>query len=148
MTETDPIAVARRFWSALYDRDWDGVAAAFTDDALYEDVPAPDLGAVGPAAIVRRLRIGLDPVDGWEHHLERLAADGPWVFTQHRETWTWKSGESVTLPFVSVMLVEGDLIARWSDYWDYQTLLGGAPAWWVEHIMAEYEKDPFAGPTD
>jgi hypothetical protein len=27
---------------------------------------------------------------------------------------------------------------RWWDYWDLQTLMGAAPAWWVEHIMQGY----------
>jgi hypothetical protein len=39
------------------------------------------------------------------------------------------------------------LISRWSDYWNLDTLLGQAPEWWVTHIMEEYERDPFTGPS-
>ncbi len=42
-------AVVRRLWATLYTRDWDAVAALFSDDAFYEDVPTPDPGARGPA---------------------------------------------------------------------------------------------------
>ena len=31
---------------------------------------------------------------------------------------------------------DGKLV-RWWDYWDLGTLMNAAPAWWVEHIMAE-----------
>lgn len=133
------------FWAALYHHDWDQVAASFTSDALYEDVPSPDAGARGPEAIVKRLRLGLDPVDSHVHDLRRLAVDGDLAFTEHTETWGWHTGETVTLPFVSVMELRDGLISRWSDYWDLQTLLGAAPQWWIEHITAEYARDPFDG---
>ena len=55
--------------------------------------------------------------------------------TEHAEEWHWHTGESVANHFVTVMVVHGGAIARWSDYWDLQTLLAAAPAWWVEHIM-------------
>ena len=27
---------------------------------------------------------------------------------------------------------------RWTDYWDLQTLLSAAPAWWIEEIASGY----------
>lgn len=131
------------FWDALYRHDWDGVASCFTDDAFYEDVASPDDGARGPAAIVQRLRLGLDPVDQHDHELHHLVVEGNMAITEHSETWGWKTGETVTLRFVSVMELAEGKIARWSDYWDLQTLLGGAPDWWIEHITTEYAKAPF-----
>lgn len=131
------------FWDALYRHDWEAVAAAFTTDAFYEDVSSPDAGAKGPEAIVQRLRLGLDPVEGHEHDLRNLAVDGNLAITEHTETWTWHTGETVKLPFVSVMELRDGLIRRWSDYWDLQTLLGSAPQWWLDHIATEYAKAPF-----
>jgi len=29
-------------------------------------------------------------------------------------------------------------IVRWWDYWDLQTLMGAAPAWWIEHVAQGY----------
>ena len=61
-------------------------------------------------------------------------ATGDVVMTEHTETWHWRTGETVVLPFVSVQQIRGETIAVWKDYWDYNTLINGAPAWWVEEI--------------
>ena len=56
--------------------------------------------------------------------------------TEHAETWHWPTGETVTLPFVSVQRVVGDHIVLWKDYWDYQTLMNAAPADWQERLAS------------
>jgi hypothetical protein len=57
--------------------------------------------------------------------------------TEHVEVGEWPTGERARLPFVSVHTIANGRITRWWDYWDLGTLMNGAPAWWVEHIMAE-----------
>jgi limonene-1,2-epoxide hydrolase len=152
MAETEPsgtdadtsanVAVVRAFWAALYERDWEAIASFFADDAAYTDVPSPeDDIAIGPQQIVARLRLGIEPISAYEHSLRLMVADGDAVVTEHAETWHWHTGESVTLPFVSVQELRDGKIVRWYDYWDLQTLLGAAPAWWIEHIMVGW-KDP------
>ena len=59
--------------------------------------------------------------------------------TEHVERWTWQTGETVDLPFVSVHQLEGEKVRRWWDYWDMSTLMNAAPAAWVEHIMVGYK---------
>jgi limonene-1,2-epoxide hydrolase len=132
-------AVVQSFWAALYDRDWDRIEGFLADDAQYTDIgtPADDV-AVGPAQVLARLRLGLEPITGYEHELRLMVAEGDVVVTEHAETWRWHTGEEVTLPFVTVHELRDGKIARWWDYWDLQTLLGAAPAWWIEHIMAGY----------
>ena len=49
-----------------------------------------------------RLRLGLEHISGYEHHLRLMVAEGDTVVTEHAETWRWHTGEEVTLPFVSV----------------------------------------------
>jgi limonene-1,2-epoxide hydrolase len=133
-------AVVERFWSTLYDRDWDAIAGFFAAESEYTDVPSPDDDvARGPEQIVARLRLGLEPISGYEHHLRTMVADGDVVVTEHAETWRWHSGEEVTLPFVSVHELADSQIVRWWDYWDMQTLMNAAPAWWIEHIMVGYQ---------
>jgi limonene-1,2-epoxide hydrolase len=105
----------------------------------HRDVPAPDAGAVGPEAVAARLRVGLEPIERHVHHLHRMLADGETVMTEHTEDWHWKTGESVSLPFVSVHVIRDGKIAAWRDYWDMNTLMSAAPRWWVEHIMREAE---------
>ena len=138
MTDTQHYRkTTENLWQALYERDWERVGAFFAEDGLYQDVPTPDMGAVGPAAIARRLRIGHEPVDRHEHHIERIVAEGNCVITEHREDWYFHTGEVVKLPFTSVHEYNDDgKITLWRDYWDLSTLMNNAPAWWMEQIMA------------
>jgi len=56
------------------------------------------------------------------------------VVTEHAEHWRWPSGESVTLPFVSVQHVHDGTITLWRDYWDLQTLMTASPASWQDRL--------------
>ncbi len=117
-------------------RDSDGCGALMAPKGHYVDVPVADLetGGVRPGGEAARLRLGLERLAGYElHEGPVIAADG-FVVTEHRETWTWEEGRSVTLPFTSVMEIDDGLITRWWDYFNLATLLDAAPAWWLEHI--------------
>jgi hypothetical protein len=35
--------------------------------------------------------------------------------TEHTEVWTWESGETVALPFVSVQRIVDGVIVLWKD---------------------------------
>lgn len=95
----------------------------------------PAAAAKGPDGIEARLRHGIAGLAGYDHGPAAIAT-GPegLVMTEHTEVWHWRTGETVTLPFVSVQHVVDGTIVLWKDYWDYNTLIGGAPAWWVEEI--------------
>jgi limonene-1,2-epoxide hydrolase len=139
VTAADNKAVVQAFWNALYERDWDRMAEFFVEDSEYTDVPSPDDDvAHGPELIMARLRLGLEPITGYEHNLRLMVAEGDIVVTEHSETWHWHTGEEVTLPFVSVHELRDGSIIRWWDYWDLQTLMNAAPDWWIEHIMVGY----------
>lgn len=133
----DPAGVVEAMWSALYERDWDRLRGFFADESIYFDVPTgPTTAARGPDGIIARLRLGLDELVGYDHVPGHLVADGATVMLEHAETWRWASGETVTLPFVSVHRVVGDQVLLWKDYWDYETLRRGAPPDWEERLMA------------
>lgn len=136
MSERPPGEVAAAFWAALYDRDWTRIRSFFGPDSIYYDVPTgPSSAGVGPDSIEARLRLGLEGLVGYEHEAGVVAegTDGL-VVTEHTEHWTWATGETVSLPFVSVQRIEGDTIVLWKDYWDFQTLMGAAPAAWHERL--------------
>ena len=131
----DDAELVRRFWKTLYARDWTGIASFFDDESVYWDVPTgPTTAAKGPAGVVARLQLGLAGLAGYEHHEGPLVAQGGIVVTEHREVWHWESGESVSLPFVSVMHVLDGVIRVWKDYWDYGTLMSAAPASWHQRL--------------
>jgi limonene-1,2-epoxide hydrolase len=133
----DPKAVVAAFWEALYARDWPGIRSFFGPDSIYYDVPTgPSTAGRGPESIEARLRLGLEGLSGYEHGPGVVVAEGEYVVTEHTETWHWPSGESVTLPFVSVQRVVGERIVLWKDYWDYQTLMNAAPQSWHDRLAS------------
>ena len=131
-------ALVSRFWDDLYAHQFARLADYFTADAVYDDVPIPAARVVGPAAIVRKLEIGLGRVPRHVHHLHRMVVDETTVVTEHVEDWCFADDHVVALPFVSVQEIAGGKIARWSDYSNIDTLLSAAPSWWLEHVMAAW----------
>ena len=128
-------------WECLYRKDFAGVADRIADDGLYEDVPAPDKGAVGPANVVKRLRVGLDPVVRFEHELHRTVAEGTTVILEHTETWHFETGEKLKNDFVTVHEVRDGKISLWRDYWDLNTMMAQAPKWWIERLASHSEDE-------
>lgn len=132
---TTPREVAAAFWDALYARDWERIRSFFAADSIYYDVPVgPAAAARGPASIEARLRLGLEGLASYSHEPGVVVAEGDTVVTEHGETWAWGSGETVTLPFVSVQRIWDGRIVLWKDYWDQRTLMDAAPAWWHERL--------------
>ena len=128
-------AVAVAFWEALSARDWAAIRGFFDEDSIYYDVPVgPAAAGRGPDGIEARLRLGLESLSAYEHRLGVVVVDGDTVATEHEEIWHWESGETVTLPFVSIQRIRDGKIALWRDYWDQQTLMAAAPPSWHERL--------------
>ena len=148
MSAADNRALIERFWQTLYERDFDGVGAYFAPDGEYTDMPTPPEDvARGPEQIAARLRLGLERLTGLSHTIKTIIVDGDTVATEHVEHWEWPTGERAALPFVSMQEVRDGKIVRWWDYWDLSTLMGTAPAWWVEDIMAKSAELGLRDPT-
>src|SRR5262245_65472300 len=77
------LALVRRFWDDLYAHEFARLGAYFTENAVYDDVPIPAARVVGPAAIMRKLEIGLGPVPRHVHHVHRMVADETAVVREH-----------------------------------------------------------------
>ena len=131
-----PRETASAFWSALYARDWPLIRSFFGPESIYYDVPTgPSAAGVGPDSIEARLRLGLEDLVGYDHRPGVVAeGEGGIVVTEHTEVWTWATGETVALPFVSVQRIVDGVILLWKDYWDLQTLMDAAPPAWHERL--------------
>jgi len=114
-------------WQALSRRDWDAVKTFLSDDCLYADMPVPALSARGPEHIVKRLKVGLEALAGYENHDGLLVSNGPDAIYEHSETWTFPTGEQGVLRFVTVHQVVGGKVTVWKDYWDMNSLVSFAP---------------------
>lgn len=138
MTEVSTNAVETAavlgLWQALSRRDWDAVTTFLSPDCLYVDMPVPALAARGPDDIVKRLKMGLAPLAGYENHDGVLISNGSDVMYEHSETWTWASGETALLRFVTVHKVDGGKITLWEDYWDMGSMTAQAPPTWLEDL--------------
>jgi limonene-1,2-epoxide hydrolase len=128
-------AVVERYWAAHFSRDWTAMATFFTSTCHYTDVGMDATGATGPADIIRRLKIGIEPLSGYHHFPKNTVAEGNLVITEHIEQWQFHSGEVIDHPFCSVMEVRDGLIDRWHDYSHLPNILDNAPKWWLEHII-------------
>ena len=115
-----PIEVVRRFCSA-----WsDGMAAAdlaafFTDDAVYHNMPlAPVTGRENIADnIDSYIRPGPPGIEGIAFRIVNIVADGPVVMTERVDTFTL-SDKSFGLPIMGIFEIRDGKINAWRDYFD------------------------------
>ena len=130
---TDVRSVVLGLWQALSDRDWDALQTYLSQDCIYLDVPVgPAAAARGPENIVKRLKIGLEPLASYENFTGLMVDNGTDVMYEHHEEWHWVTGESAVLKFVTVHRVEDGKITLWKDYWDMAGLTNFAPPSWLE----------------
>ena len=140
MAEVSTIAVAEvvlGLWQALSRRDWDAVKTFLSEDCLYVDMPVPALSARGPDDIVKRLKVGLESLAGYENHDGLLLSNGSDVMYEHSETWTFATGEQGVLRFVTVHRVVDGKITVWKDYSDFNSLASFAPPNHFEALAAK-----------
>lgn len=120
-------------WRALSDRNWELLTTFLSDDCIYLDMPVgPTAAARGPQDIVKRLKIGLEPLASYENFDGLLVVDGPDAMYEHHEEWHWATGESTVLKFATVHRVANGKITLWKDYWDMGGLANFAPSTWLE----------------
>ncbi|GAS87300.1 nuclear transport factor 2 family protein [Mycolicibacterium brisbanense] len=119
-------------WQALSDRNWELLKTYVSDDCIYLDMPVgPTAAARGPEDIVKRLKIGLEPLASYENFPGLLVSNGADAMYEHHEEWHWQTGESAILKFVTVHRVENGKVTLWKDYWDMGALTNHAPASWL-----------------
>jgi hypothetical protein len=53
---------------------------------------------------------------------------------EHSETWTWTTGETALLKFVSVHKVADGKVTLWKDYWDMGSMVTQAPPTWMDDL--------------
>jgi limonene-1,2-epoxide hydrolase len=122
-------------WQALSNRDWDAVQTYLSDECIYLDMPVgPMAAARGPVDIVKRLKIGLEPLADYVNHDGLVVTNGVDAMYEHSETWTWETGEIAHLQFVTVHKVVDGKITLWKDYWDMGTMVAQAPSTWTEGL--------------
>ena len=127
----------RGMWQALSDRNWDLLKTYLSQDCIYLDMPVgPAAAAKGPEDIVKRLKIGLEPLTSYENFSGLLVENGCDAMYEHHEEWHWATGESAVLKFVTVHRIENGKVTLWKDYWDMGALANHAPQDWMENFAS------------
>ena len=115
-----PIEVVRNFcaaWSS--DRGAAELAAFFTEDAVYHNIPlAPVTGREAIADnIASVLRPGPPGIESIDFRLINIAANGPVVLTERVDVFALP-GKSFELPVMGIFEISGGKISAWRDYFD------------------------------
>lgn len=115
-----PIEVVRRFCAAWSDDMGAAeLAAFFTDDAVYHNIPVePVTGRENIAqTITSVLRPGPFGIEGIDFRVIHIAASGPVVMTERVDVFKLP-GKSFELPVMGTFEVSGGKISAWRDYFD------------------------------
>ena len=74
-------------WKALSARDWESVKTFLSDDCIYADMPVGlAFAARGPEDIVKRLKVGIEPLASYVNHDGLLVSNGSDAMYEHSET--------------------------------------------------------------
>ncbi len=115
-----PIDVVRRFCAAWSNNIGAAeLAAFFTDDAVYHNIPlTPVIGREDIAnAIASFIRPGPPGIEGIEFRVINISADGPVVMTERVDVFKL-SDRSFELPVMGTFEISDGKINAWRDYFD------------------------------
>jgi limonene-1,2-epoxide hydrolase len=115
-----PIEVVRRFCAAWSDNVGAAeLAAFFTDDAVYHNIPlAPVTGREAiENTIASFIRPGTPGIEAIEFRVINIADNGPVVMTERVDVFKLP-GKSFELPVMGTFEVRDGKINAWRDYFD------------------------------
>jgi limonene-1,2-epoxide hydrolase len=115
-----PIEVVRRFCAAWSDNLAAGdLAAFFTDDAVYHNIPLePVVGREDIASTIATfIRPGAPGIESIEFRVINIAADGPVVMTERVDVFQL-ADKTFELPVMGIFEVGDGKIKAWRDYFD------------------------------
>ena len=115
-----PIEVVRKFCAAWSDNIGAAeLAAFFTDDAVYHNIPlAPVIGREAIANnIASFIRPGAPGIEAIQFRVINIAANGPVVMTERVDAFKLPH-KSFELPVMGTFEVSGGKISAWRDYFD------------------------------
>lgn len=115
---SDPVQVVRDFCTAWEARDQQRILDAFTDDAVYHNIPMQP--ATGKDAIKALLGMILGPATEVEFEIVNIVESNDVVMTERVDTF-YMGERKIVLPVMGVFEVVDGKIAAWRDYFDLNT---------------------------
>jgi limonene-1,2-epoxide hydrolase len=120
---TDVIALSHAFVSHWNRRDIDAIAAALSEDVVYQNVPLPAIH--GRASVRSFIAPGLARATevAWTIHHFATSPDGSKVFTERTDSFLF-GDQKLDIPVMGIFEFRGDLISAWRDYADMTEISG------------------------
>jgi limonene-1,2-epoxide hydrolase len=112
---SDAKQIVRDFCAAWEARDQQRILDAFTDDAVYHNMPMPP--AAGKDAIKGLLTVILAPAQSVKFDIKHIVADGDVVLTERLDTFQM-GDKTVALEVMGTFELRDGKIAAWRDYFD------------------------------
>ena len=126
MADRTPTEVVEAFCATVATGDLDALAAYFTDDAVYHNIPLDPV--VGPAAIKATLEGFTGAVDSLEFQMVHLSAAGGTVLTERVDVFHFPGGHDIALPVMGAFDITADgKISGWRDYFDMNQFMSQLP---------------------
>ena len=116
-----PVEVVRRFCAAWADGDLDAIVGAFTEDAVYHNIPLDPV--TGPEAIRTFIEGFIGGVDSVEFQIRNIVGEGDVVLTERVDVFV-APGKRIELPVMGTFELRDGRIAAWRDYFDLQSFMG------------------------
>lgn len=114
------IAVVKEMIAAWEARDAEAITNMFTEDGVLHSMMIEPI--VGRDAIRPRMEFLVDNATYMHLNVRNWAVTGNTVFIERQDEFTFKGHEG-KVPVVGVLVVEGDKIAEWREYYDRAELL-------------------------
>ena len=112
---TDPDALVKEFCAAWERMDPDELAAYFTDDGVYHNIPLdPVTGREAIRATITGFTAGVDRV---EFEVRHAAVDGDVVLNERVDRF-FTPDRTIELPVMGTFEVRDGVITAWRDYFD------------------------------
>ena len=112
----DAKQVVRDFIAAWEAVDQQRILDAFTDDAVYHNMPMA--AATGKDAIKALLAMILEPAAEVSFEVKHIVADGDIVLTERVDRFKMKDGKTISLDVMGTFEVRDGKIAAWRDFFD------------------------------
>lgn len=114
------IAVVKKMIAEWEKMDGDGIADMFTEDGVLHSMMIDPIK--GREAIRPRMKFLVENATHMHLNVRTWAVSGDTVMIERTDEFTFK-GHSGKVPVVGVLVVRGDKIAEWREYYDRKELL-------------------------
>ena len=116
----EKIAVVKKMIAAWEARDGDAIAELFTTDGVLHSMMIDPI--VGREAIRPRMKFLVDNASHMKLNVRTWAVSGDTVFIERWDEFTFK-GHKGKVPVVGVLVIAGDKVKEWREYYDRAELL-------------------------